>query len=96
MEFNIKKIGNRFVAFDKVDKKRSYGSISIKTKKFIGDTRCLISLHEHLDNYIQTFIDKALTEIVADVNGGDLTAIEGLLKVIPLDAIKDFLPEKLG
>jgi len=96
MEFNIKKIGNRFVAFDKIDKKRSYGGINIKTKKFIGDTRCLIELNNHLDNYYQIFIDKALTEIVADVNSGDLTAIEGLLKVISLDAIKDFLPEKLG
>lgn len=50
-QFTIKKKGNSFVAYDMVDPKRSYGSISIKTGKFVGDTRCLITLKEHLDKY---------------------------------------------
>ena len=49
--FNIKKQGNYFVAFDTVDKKRSYGKININKGNFFGDTRCMIALHNHLDEY---------------------------------------------
>ncbi len=40
-------------------------------------------------------VEQALRQIVKDVNDGDLTAIEGLLQVIPIKTLKDFLPEKL-
>jgi len=50
-QFKIKKQGGKFTAFDMVDPKRSYGSISIKTGKFVGDTRCMIALKEHLDKF---------------------------------------------
>jgi hypothetical protein len=59
-KFNIKKKGNSFVAFDLVDPKVSYGSISIKTGKFVGGTRCMLQLIEHLEankkpvNYVQS------------------------------------------
>jgi hypothetical protein len=52
-EFKIKKEGNYFVAYDTVDKKRSYGKINIKKGNFFGDTRCMIALHNHLDGYNQ-------------------------------------------
>ena len=52
--FNIKKQGNYFVAFDTVDKKRSYGKINIKTGRFFGDTYCMIALDAHLEKYIET------------------------------------------
>lgn len=50
-EFKIKKQGNYFVAFDTVDTKRSYGKININKGNFFGDTRCMIALHNHLDDY---------------------------------------------
>lgn len=50
-QFKIKKQGGKFTAFDMVDPKRSYGSISIKTGKFVGDTRCMIALIEHLEEF---------------------------------------------
>lgn len=50
-EFKIKKQGNYFVAFDTVDTKRSYGKININKGNFFGDTRCMIALHNHLDEY---------------------------------------------
>ena len=50
-EFKIKKEGNYFVAYDTVDKKRSYGKININKGNFFGDTRCMIALHNHLDEY---------------------------------------------
>lgn len=53
-EFKIKKQGNYFVAFDTVDTKRSYGKINIKKGNFFGDTRCMIALHNHLDEYNET------------------------------------------
>ena len=52
MEFKILKKGNKLVAYDLVDKKRSYGSISLSTGKFIGDTRCLIALNEQRDKIL--------------------------------------------
>jgi hypothetical protein len=52
--FKIRKVGGNFVAFDTIDKKRSYGRINIKTGKFVGDTRCLIVLNNHLDKFIES------------------------------------------
>ena len=61
--------------------------------------------HSEADNYEsnslkaitahQLMVEQALIEIQKDVRDGDLTAIEGLLQVIPERYLKDFLPEKL-
>jgi hypothetical protein len=42
----------------------------------------------------EELINLVLMQIVADVNGGDLTAIEELLKPLPTDTLKAFLPEE--
>ena len=49
--FKIKKQGNFLVAFDLVDKKRTYGRISLITEKFVGDTRCLVELYNALQEF---------------------------------------------
>lgn len=41
----------------------------------------------------QELIDEVLTEIQKDVNSGDLTAIEGMLQLVPVNVLKDYLPE---
>ena len=38
-------------------------------------------------------IDKVLAQIKKDVVKGDLTAIEELLKSVPIENLKGFLPE---
>jgi len=97
--FNIKKQGGYFVAFDTVDTKRSYGKISIKTGKFIGDTRCLIALNNYWDKEVydkrEAFYDKVLDQIKQDVHSGDMTAVDELIKRLPIDVLKSYLPEEL-
>jgi len=97
--FNIKKQGNYFVAFDTVDTKRSYGKISIKTGKFIGDTRCLIALNNYWDKEVyepqEVFYDKVLDQIKKDVHSGDMTAVDELIKRLPIDVLKNYLSEEL-
>jgi hypothetical protein len=51
MKFNIKKVGNYFVAYDDVEKNVTYGRINIDTGKFVGDTRCLVALSEYQDKH---------------------------------------------
>lgn len=51
MKFKILKKGNRFVAYDLIDKKRCYGSINITNGGFVGDTRCLIELNNKFTEY---------------------------------------------
>lgn len=98
-EFKIKKQGNYFVAFDTVDTKRSYGKINIKTGKFIGDTRCLIALNDYWDKEVydkqEAFYDKVLDQIKQDVYSGDMTAVDELIKRLPIDVLKAYLPEEL-
>lgn len=43
----------------------------------------------------QELVDKCLEEIKKDVACGDLTAIDGLLMLVPDKLLQDFLPEKL-
>ena len=95
MKFNIKKQGNFFVAFDLIDKKRSYGKINIDTGKFTGDTRCLIVLTEIQENNKQFIIDKVIEEIKKDVACNDLTAVDELLKYVPIKNLQSYLPEIL-
>ena len=96
-KFNIRKVGGNFVAFDTVDKKRSYGRISIKTGKFCGDTRCIIALNEYWEKEVgdkrEELYDKALDRIKEDVASGDMTAIDELLKMLPIEAVKGYLAE---
>lgn len=96
-KFNIKKVGANFVAFDTEDKKRSYGKINIKTGKFTGDTRCMIALTEYWDKEVyekeEAIYDKALDRIKEDVAFGDMTAIDELLKMLPIEAVKGYLAE---
>ena len=44
---------------------------------------------------ISELIDKVCEQIRADVECGDLTAIEELLKKVPEDALIAFIPEEL-
>ena len=98
-DFKIKKQGNYFVAFDTVDTKRSYGKINITTGKFIGDTRCLIVLNNYWDKEVydkqEAFYDKVLDQIKQDVYSGDMTAVDELIKRLPIDVLKAYLPEEL-
>jgi len=48
----------------------------------------LRSVTEH-----QLYVEKAILQIREDINYGDVTALEGLLQVIPLKTLKDFLPD---
>ena len=40
------------------------------------------------------FIDKVLEQVKKDVVIGDLTAIEKLLESVPIENLKEFLPEE--
>jgi len=42
---------------------------------------------------VQELLDMALEQIRVDVERGDLTAIEELLRNVPEDALVSFLPE---
>ena len=92
MKFNIKKVGNFFIAYDVTDKKKSYGRINIQTGKFVGNTRCLVVLTEHNDKFKQSLIDEVLEEIKKDIANGDLTAIEELLRFTPYKNLMAYLP----
>ena len=98
-KFNIKKQGGFFVAFDTEDKKRSYGKVSIKTGKFVGDTRCMVDLANYWDENVRKkedeLYDKVLEQIKQDVADGDLSAIDELLKFVPKENLEAYLPEKL-
>ena len=41
-----------------------------------------------------SLIDRVLDQIQEDVNKGDVTAIEELLKQVPTQVLVDFLPER--
>ena len=42
----------------------------------------------------QLIVEQAIVQIRKDVADGDVTALEGLLQLIPLKTLKDFLPEE--
>jgi hypothetical protein len=97
--FSIKKRGDYYVAFDTEDKKRSYGKVSIKTGKFVGDTRCMIALTNYWDENVRKkqdeLYDKVLEQIKQDVVDGDLSAIDELLRFVPKENLEAYLPEKI-
>ena len=41
-----------------------------------------------------SLVDRVLEQIVEDVNTGDLTAIEEMLKLVPTEVLVNFLPER--
>jgi hypothetical protein len=41
----------------------------------------------------QQLIDLVLDQVIDDVYGGDLTAVEELLRAVPEDKLKGYLPE---
>ena len=98
-KFNIKKRGDYFVAFDTEDNKKSYGKVSIKTGKFVGDTRCIVDLANYWDENVRKkedeLYDKVLEQIKKDVADGDLSAIDELLRFVPKENLEAYLPEKL-
>ena len=91
MDFKIKQVGNSFHAFDE-KKDKSVAFINIRTGKFVGDTKYLIPLTEHNNNFKASLIDEVLEEIKKDVASGDLTAIEELLNFVPIENLKAYLP----
>jgi len=54
----------------------------------------LCKLVRQMEKYHEKLIDYALEQIVNDVNGGDLTAIEELLKFVPIEKLMGFLKEE--
>jgi len=70
MEFNIKKQNGHFVAYDKVDTKKSYGKISLKTGKFVGNTDCLIELTNHYNQWVkENTYTPQLINLIEMING---------------------------
>jgi len=47
-----------------------------------------------MEDHNQGLIDSVLVQIVEDVNTGDLTAIEEMLKLVPTEVLVNFLPER--
>jgi hypothetical protein len=45
------------------------------------------------DNSRQRLIDAVLEQIKADVQNGDLTTVEELIRELPTDTLINFLPE---
>jgi hypothetical protein len=45
------------------------------------------------DNSRQRLIDACLEQIKSDVQGGDMTAIEELLRQLPTDTLTNYLPD---
>ena len=97
-EFKIKKQGNYFVAFDTEDKTKSYGKINIKTGQCIGGTLCFEALRKHWElivnkeeESLDILCDKVLEQIKVDVNTGDLTAIDELIRFLPRKRLEGFL-----
>ncbi len=68
----------------------SLGQISITTGRFCGNTVCLVLLSNHLDEYLkpqqekyEELIDEVIDNIKKDVEAGDLTVLDELLRMIP-------------
>lgn len=51
---------------------------------------------DETDEDKQELVDKCIEEIKNDVRNGDLTAIDGMLILVPTKVLKDFLPEDLS
>lgn len=97
--FNIKKKGNYYYAYDTITK-IMVGRIHITTGKFIGNTNSLVALNLHFAkkndenaDKKQVLIDKVIEHIKKDILDGDVEALDELLKAIPVENLKAYLPE---
>ena len=54
---------------------------------------CLSSLDVEQLSPKQILIDKVIEEIKKDIASGDVTAIDGLLQLVPTKTLQDYLPE---
>lgn len=107
----IKKKGNAFVAYrtekgehgaDFAEVGSEIGRISITTGRYSGGTGALVELNKHLREFLkpqeekfQELVDEVIEQIKKDIAMGDLTAVDELLKFIPEEYLKGYLPEKL-
>jgi len=83
--------------FDVGDK---MGEVSKKTGKFAGATVCMIELRnmykgfmDNKENEKQKIVDDVISQMKKDFEEGDLTAIDELLKFVPIEFLKGYLPE---
>lgn len=90
-KFRIKKVGNYYVAFDLIDKKKSYGKIHVDTGKFIGNTICYAVLGEYQLIKREELINKVIKQIKDDLASNDITAIYKLLNRLPERNLTAFL-----
>jgi hypothetical protein len=60
----------------------------IEAEKFEDGSMRAITEH-------QLLVEQSISQIKRDVEDGDVTALEGLLQLIPINTLRDFLPEKL-
>jgi hypothetical protein len=105
----IKKKGKKFVAYyeegdnfpnTKYNVGSEIGEISITTGRFTGGTSALVELKKHLDEYLKPERDKhdklindVIAEIKIDIENGDLTAIDELLRFVSKEYLEGYLPE---
>lgn len=79
----------------------STGEVSLKTGKFIGATVHYVELmkkyyeyEEQQNNKFDALIDRVIEQVKKDVADGDLTVIDELLRLIPIDNLIQSLPEE--
>jgi hypothetical protein len=71
------------------------GFINIRTKKFTGNTVCLVELHKEAEKIMDKLVDDCIERIKEDVEIGDVTAIDELLRFVPIEYLEGFLPEDI-
>ena len=70
------------------------GSINISTGKFVGNTVCLVELSKKQREYVSSLVDEVIEQIKADVNQGDVTVLDEILRHVPIDVLIQSLPEE--
>jgi len=84
----------------------SLGKMNIKTGRFIGNTVCLIELSIYRDNFnrdklvknkeekYELLIDEVIKNIKSDIENGDETVLDELLRMIPKKNLIESLAEE--
>lgn len=106
----ILKKGNSFVAYrtergehgaDFAEVGSEIGRISITTGKYSGGTGALVQLNKHLAEFLkpkeekyEELIDEVIEAIKSDINFGDLTVLDELLRMIPTKNLIQSLAEE--
>jgi hypothetical protein len=78
----------------------SMGKMSKTTGGFAGATACLVELNKACKEHYfdkeeekkQILVDKVIEEIKKDIACGDVTALDELLKFLPTERLKAYLP----